>query len=188
MPFRDFDMPKNKVRDVSLSIEQLRVIRDAEFEGQYKEQMTFSRDLFMLSFYLCGMNLVDILRLDLPKDSIRFLRQKTASRRSVDESTEFTIQPEARSKLVKDGQIVYKKKYRTYCSLTRTLIRHLKHVAEACNIDCRLIFYSARKTFAQLANELMVKDSIIEYCIGDPISITSCTIATIYTSVNGWQM
>lgn len=186
MPFCDFDMPKNKVRDVSLSIEQLRMIRDAEFEGQYKELMTFSRDLFMLSFYLCGMNLVDILRLDLTKDSIRFLRQKIASRRSEDKSTEFTIQPEARvlvSKLVKDGQIIYKQKYRTYYSLTRTLNRHLKHVAEACNIDRRLIFYSARKTFAQLANEVMVKDSIIEYCIGDSISMTSRTIGN-YIHIN----
>ena len=186
MPFRDFDMPKNKVRDVSLSIEQLRSIRDAEFEGQYKEQMTFSRDLFMLSFYLCGMNLVDILRLDLSKDSVRFLRQKTASRRSEDKSTEFTIQPEARvliDKLIKDGQIIYKKRWRTYYSLTRTLNRHLKHVAEACKIDRRLIYYSARKTFAQLANELMVKDSIIEYCIGDSISMASRTIGN-YIHIN----
>ncbi|MBQ9093187.1 MAG: phage integrase SAM-like domain-containing protein [Prevotella sp.] len=186
MPFRDFEMPKNKIRDVSLSIEQLRAIRDAEFEGQYKEQMTFSRDLFMLSFYLCGMNLVDILRLDLSKDSVRFLRQKTASRRSEDKSTEFTIQPEARvliDKLIKDGQIIYKKRWRTYYSLTRTLNRHLKHVAEACKIDRRLIYYSARKTFAQLSNELMIKDSIIEYCIGDSISMASRTIGN-YIHIN----
>lgn len=179
MPFRDFDMPKNQVRNVALTIEQLRTIRDQEFEGQYKEQMSFSRDLFMLSFYLCGMNLVDIMRLDLTKDSIRFLRQKTKNYRTEDKSTEFTIQPEARAlidKLIVKGQIQYRRKNRTYCSLTRTLNRHLKNVAEACGIDKRLIFYSARKTFAQIANELMIKDSIIEYCIGDSTSIGNKTI------------
>ena len=186
MPFRDFEMPKNIIRDVSLTIEQLRTMRDAEFEGQYKEQMTFSRDLFMLSFYLCGMNLVDMLRLDLSKESLRFLRQKTKSRRTEDKSTEFTVQPEARAlidKLFKNGQIIYKNRYRTQNSLNRTLNRHLKHIADACKIDRRLIFYSARKTFAQLSNELMIKDSIIEFCIGDSVSTGSRTIGS-YIHIN----
>ena len=179
MPVRDFDMPKNKIRNVGLTIEQLRTIRDKEFEGRYKEQMTFSRDLFMLSFYLCGMNLVDIMRLDFSKPSIRFLRQKTMNYRPEDQSTEFTIQPEARElidRLIVKGQIQYKHKGRTYCSLTRTLNRHLKNVASACDIDSRLIYYSARKTFAQLANELMIKESVIEFCIGDSTSTGSKTI------------
>ncbi len=186
MPFRDFDMPKNNVRHVGLTIEQLRVIRDKEFEGRYKTQMSFSRDLFMLSFYLCGMNLVDIMRLDLTKPTIRFLRQKTMNYRPDEQSTEFTIQPEARvliDKLIVKGQIQYKHKGRTYCSLARTLNRHLKHVAEQCGIESRLIYYSARKTFAQLANELMIKESVIEFCIGDSTSTGNKTIGN-YIHVN----
>lgn len=186
LPFRDFNMPKNQVRNVGLTIEQLRAIRDAEFEGHYKVQMTFCRDLFMLSFYLCGMNLVDIMRLDLTKPTIRFLRQKTMNYRPEEQSTEFTIQPEARvliDRLIVQGQIQYKHKDRTYYSLTRTLNRHLKNIAKACNIDSRLIYYSARKTFAQLANELMIKDSIIEFCIGDSTSTGNKTIGN-YIHVN----
>lgn len=185
-PFRDFNMPKNQVRNVGLTIEQLRTIRDAEFDGRYKGQMTFCRDLFMLSFYLCGMNLVDIMRLDLTKPTIRFLRQKTMNYRPEEQSTEFTIQPEARvliDRLIVQGQIQYKHKDRTYYSLTRTLNRHLKNIAKACNIDSRLIYYSARKTFAQLANELMIKDSIIEFCIGDSTSTGNKTIGN-YIHVN----
>ena len=179
MPFRDFEMPKNQVRNVALTLDQLRTIRDKVFEGKYEKQMTFSRDLLMLSFYLCGMNLADIMRLDLTKPSIRFLRKKTMRYRPEEQSTEFTIQPEARvliDKLIVEGQIQYKHKGRSYCSLTRTLNRHLKNVAEACDIDSRLIFYSARKTFAQLANELMIKDSVIEFCIGDSTSTGNKTI------------
>lgn len=181
LPFRDFEMPKNIVRNVWLTLDQLRTLRDIEFTGQYKEQKTFSRDLFMLSFYLCGMNLVDIMRLDLTKPTIRFLRQKTMRYRPDDQSTEFTIQPEARAlidKLIVKGQIQYKHKDRTYCSLTRTLNRHLKDVAEECGIDSRLIFYSARKTFTQLANELMIKESVIEFCIGDSTAVGSKTIGS----------
>ena len=186
MPFRDFDMPKNQVRNVWLTLEQLRAVRDKEFEGQFKEQMTFSRDLFMLSFYLCGMNLVDIMRLDLTKPTVRFLRQKTMNRRPDEQSTEFTIQPEARQlidKLLSDGSIHYKQKCKTYCSVTRMLNRHLKLVAEACGINSRMIFYSARKTFTQLANELMIKESIIEFCIGDSTSVGNKTIGS-YIKVN----
>ena len=178
-PFRDFEMPKNNVRNVALTIEQLRTIRDKEFTGQYKEQMTFSRDLFMLSFYLCGMNLADIVRLDLSKLSIRFLRKKTMNYRPEEQSTEFTIQPEARviiDRLFDNGQVLYKSKGRTLNSLNKTLNRHLKHVAEQCGIESRLIFYSARKTFAQLANELMIKESVIEFCIGDSTSTGNKTI------------
>ena len=181
-PFRDFDMPKNIVRNVWLTLEQLRTIRDKEFTGQYKEQMTFSRDLFMLSFYLCGMNLADIVRLDLSKPVIRFLRQKTMNYRPEEQSTEFTIQPEARvliDKLfanVNNGLVEYKRKGRTLNSVNKTLNRHLKHVAEQCGIESRLIFYSARKTFTQLANEMMIKDSVIEFCIGDSTATGNKTI------------
>jgi hypothetical protein len=103
-----------------------------------------------------------------------------------EQSTEFTIQPEARvliDKLIVKGQIQYKHKGRTYCSLARTLNRHLKHVAEQCGIESRLIYYSARKTFAQLANELMIKESVIEFCIGDSTSTGNKTIGN-YIHVN----
>lgn len=43
---------------------------------------------------------------------------------------------------------------------------HLRTIRKALGID-KMVFYSARKTFAQLANELMIKDSVIEYCLGD---------------------
>ena len=72
--------------------------------------------------------------------------------------------------------MLYKSKGRTLNSLNKTLNRHLKHVAEQCGIESRLIFYSARKTFAQLANELMIKESVIEFCIGDSTSTGNKTI------------
>ena len=46
-----------------------------------------------------------------------------------------------------------------------------------------MIYYSARKTFAQLANQLMVKDSIIEYCLGDVVHHPRRAIS-FYVKVN----
>lgn len=172
-PFADFEEPKSLSRNVAVSIEELRTIRDKEFTGKHAAHKSFVRDLFMLSFYMCGMNLVDLLRMDYSGEYVHFLRKKTELRRSDEAATEFTIQPEARAildRIYKDGGFVFKGKPKTKTGYNSMLNRFIPKVAEDCGIKRRFIFYSARKTFAQLANELMIKDSIVEYCIGDAVS------------------
>lgn len=187
-PFKDFKMPRSRERNVGLSIEEIRAIRDARFDdmGRLSRRLCFMRDLFMLSFYLCGMNMVDIMRLDFSGETIRFMRQKTETRRSADKSTEFTIQPEARvliDRLMPNGKLMYGGKECVRISIQPCLTLYLPKIAAACGISSRIIFYSARKSFAQIANELMVKDSVIEYCIGDAVSISNKTIGA-YINVN----
>lgn len=185
-PFADFEEPKPLARNVAVSIEELRTIRDKVFTGKFAKQTAFVRDLFMLSFYLCGMNLVDILRMDYSGDTVRFLRKKTMNRRPDEASTEFTIQPEARAildRIYKDGHFVHDGKAKSFIGYNSFLNRYIPEVAKQCGIDRRFIFYSARKTFAQLSNELMIKDSIIEYCIGDAVS-TSRKVIGSYIHVN----
>lgn len=118
------------------------------------------------------MNIGDILSQDLTKDYVKFIRIKTKSRRNPNEQTEFTIQPEARAIIDKyineDGQLQF------YGRTSKKSIQHitddnLHRLKERLGVD-RLIYYSARKTFAQLANEMMIKDSVIEYCLGDAIT------------------
>lgn len=165
-PFLDYKGVKSAVRDIALSIEQLRKLRNLKLENKWE---IYARDLFMLSFYLCGMNLADILRLDLTKDEVRFIRQKTFKRRNANDTTEFTIQPEARAILDKylntDGKLQFNG-FVTERSIQHINADHLIKLRDKIGFQ-KLIFYSARKTFAQIANELMIKDSVIEYCIGD---------------------
>ena len=172
-PFMDFEEPKPLSRNVAVSIEELRTIRDKEFTGKSAAQISFVRDLFMLSFYMCGMNLVDLLRMDYTGDYVHFLRQKTQNRRPDEASTEFSIQPEARAildRIYKDGEFVFNGKPKTRKAYNSMLQHYIPEIAKQCGMKQRLIFYSARKTFAQLSNELMIKDSIIEYCIGDAVT------------------
>lgn len=185
-PFRDFEMPKSIVRDIAVTMEQLRMIRDMDLSAPKDELKRECRDFFMLSFYLCGMNLVDMTRLDFSKPTIRFLRQKTASRRQESQSTEFTIQPEAREiidRLFVNGKWANKRHNKNYISLTRMVNRKIQEIAKDLGIESRVMFYSARKTFAQLANELMIKDGVIEYCIGDSVSSSRRTIGS-YIRIN----
>lgn len=165
-PFYDYREPIPVARDLALTLDQIRAIRDMEISHKWK---SCARDLFMLSFYLCGMNLGDILAQDFRKPTVKFIRLKTKSRRNPNEQTEFTIQPEARAIIDKymtpDGHLAF------YGRVTKKSIQHItddyiREIRQELYID-KMIFYSARKSFAQLANELMIKDTIIEYCIGD---------------------
>lgn len=131
--------------------------------------------------------MADIISTDLTKDVVSFKRQKTASRRKNAANTIFTIQPEARMFinriLDEDGKVISFKS-RTLPSFNAVCRRGLGVISELTGIDQqRLTFYSARKTFAQLANELMIKDSIIEYCLGDSVSTTGKVIGH-YINVN----
>lgn len=165
-PFLDYKAVKSAIREVALSIEQLRKLRDLQLTDKWE---IYARDLFMLSFYLCGMNLADILRLDLTKDDVKFVRKKTFKRRNPNDTTEFTIQPEARVILNKyltpEGKLQFNG-FVTERSIQHINADHLKKLRDKIGFP-KLIFYSARKTFSQIANELMIKDSVIEYCIGD---------------------
>lgn len=168
-PFFDYKEPMPIVRDIALSLYQLRQLRDLTDLGKWEE---CARDIFMLSFYMCGMNLGDILAQDLTKDYVKFIRIKTKSRRNPNDQTEFAISPEAREIIDRyineDGQLQF------YGRTSKKSIQHItdEYLCKLTDIIGaeRLIYYSARKTFAQLANEFMIKDSVIEYCLGDAIT------------------
>lgn len=171
-PYSVFSDTPPTVRDCRITIEQLRMIRDLKLDGRRDYMTRYARDLFMLSFYLCGMNLADMMSVDLSGDSVKYMRQKTKARRKTPRYTEFTIQPEAKeiiNRLMVNGKIVIKYE-RSYDAVSRILHDCLPRIAKQCGIQTQFIFYSARKTFAQLANELFVKDNVIEYCIGDTVT------------------
>lgn len=73
-PFRRFKIKQERTRKRALSVEQLRALRDypcTESQRQY-------RDIFMLIFYLGGINLVDLFRLtNIENGYIHYSRSKT---------------------------------------------------------------------------------------------------------------
>lgn len=186
-PFEDVHVPKSGVRNCVLTLEELRRIRDLEIDLSKKHgnSLELARNTFMASFFLCGMNISDLMSVDFSGEEVSFKRTKTASRKKNAPVTVFTIQPEAReylNKIMENGKIKCNCKY-TATSLTSMLHRFLSEIGELCETKNKLMFYSARKTFAQLANEIMIKDSIIEYCIGDTVS-TSGKVIGHYINVN----
>lgn len=75
-PFRRFKIKSEKTQTRNLSITQLRKIKEAE----YSDRLALYTDIFMFSFYLAGMNFVDIYYLkrdQVTRGRINYLRQKT---------------------------------------------------------------------------------------------------------------
>ena len=171
-PYADYEDPQPTRRNCIITLEQLRKVRDIDLSKERGTQIGTARDIFMLSFYLCGMNLQDIMAQDFRNNKVKFQRIKTETRKKRVTYTEFAIQPEARAildRLTKDGKLFIGHK-RSCGALQRILYSCLPRVAKLCGIESDFIYYSARKTFAQLANQLFIKDSIIEYCIGDTVT------------------
>lgn len=87
-PFRRFSIKKEETRKRSLTIEQLRVFRDNDCEEYQKRYI----DIFMLSFYLLGINMVDLLNANpnaLRDGRFEYKRAKTSRLYSI------LVQPEA---------------------------------------------------------------------------------------------
>lgn len=68
-PFVDYSIPQSPVRDVSIRLESLSKILNAEVDSNY---LSVARDLFSLSFYLGGINMTDLMDMDRKKLYINF--------------------------------------------------------------------------------------------------------------------
>ena len=79
-PFVDYSIPQSPVRDVSIRLESLSKILNAEVDSNY---LSVARDLFSLSFYLGGINMTDLMDMDFRSSRyIQYSRKKIMGRTS----------------------------------------------------------------------------------------------------------
>lgn len=164
-PFNNVPLPKPARRDHQISIEEMKTISKMEFSTKAMYKM---RDMFMLSFYLGGMNFVDIYQLRFDGDYLRFKRQKTRNRTEM--YTTIPILPEAREiidrYITPDGTLAIGK-HPTYKTAQNTTCKLIKRLGDMAGITTPFTFYSARKTFIQIGVQLMIPLHILEYCCGE---------------------
>ena len=165
-PFEDVQTPAANVRELDLTVDELKAIRDLESP---KYNIGVVRDIFMLSYYLGGINLVDMLEIDFRKDWIEYYRKKTKNKKHGESKTAFSIQPEARAiidkYIQKNGRLVFGK-YKTFGQCYSVVSRKMEELAKVAGIRKRVVYYSARKSFVQHGFELGISLEILEYCIG----------------------
>lgn len=133
-----------------LSVEDILRIRDVELPRDSRAEM--ARDLFMLSFYLCGMNPVDIYRMpeELGKNGrLDYNRSKTKDRRKDRAFISLRIPDVAKPILLKYiGSL--KTRYVSHENLDSALSFGMRRIGVLLEIK-KLQFYDARHAFADLA-------------------------------------
>lgn len=166
-PFVTAKVPSAKKRDTHISVDELRRIRDYI---PTEHNMMVIRDLFMLTYYLAGMNLVDMLEYNFNQDDICYIRKKTRNTKDGENAVCFSIPDEAipiinKYKDRKTGRLIFGR-YKTYVSCYNVLTRKVKDLAKAAGIKHYFTLYSARKSFVQHGFDLGIPLSTLEYCIG----------------------
>lgn len=162
-PFVGIQMPHTERRDAWLTTDEIKKIRDLNIKRDI--QRTY-RDIFMLSYYLGGINLVDLAKINFNEQTgtIKYVRTKTENRPKINKYVEFEIPEEAKEIInrLKDRDGLVIKNYRY---VTKYMRQVLRSIAEKTNIK-KIIYYSARKSFAQHACELGVSNGVIDYILG----------------------
>lgn len=178
-PFERYKIPKSKEPEKrSILVDILLRVRDYKYTPQSKyehkreiSRPELARDVFMLSFYLCGMNSKDIYLLSadqIQEDRITYNRAKTKNRRDDQAKTSIKIEEEALDLFLKykdpDGVRAFSfyHRYTDERTFNSNLNKGLKHISEeikkelekerpneAINID--IDFYAARHTWATIA-------------------------------------
>lgn len=93
-PFEFYEKPDCSVRELDISVDEVRLIRDAEVT---EKSLCMARDLFMLSYYLGGINLIDLMQINFKgKDTIEYIREKSKNTKKGDKKISFTIPDEAK--------------------------------------------------------------------------------------------
>ena len=164
-PFKGYKMPQSTPRQMDITVSEFQRIRDLK-ENEYR--LTLAKNTFLLSFYLGGINLADLVKVNLKGQELRYERTKTADHKNGERVTVLTIPDEARD-IIRwcEKYEVFKVKTETeYKNLQRYLNKCFKCLAEKVGIKTQFSYYSARKTFAQFAFEIGTPIEVIEYCIG----------------------
>ena len=175
-PFRKFKIKREQTRKRSLTIDELKLLKNYPCE----EYLEFYRDIFMLIFYLIGINLEDLLFLtkdNLMNGRIEYYRHKTGKLFSI------KVEPEAQSILDKykgDRYLLNIMDNRSnYTSFTTSIDRALKQIGEVSILKRgkkirnplfpKLSTYWARHSWATLAAELDIPKETISAGLGHEI-------------------
>ena len=130
----------------------------------------------MLSYYLGGINLIDLLNIDFRGVSVlEYVRHKSRNTKTSDKRISFTIQPEAKELIKKwmnrnTGKLDFGYKF-SYKNFLQFITRSIKSLAKDLDIQNykKVCYYTARKSFVQHGFDLGISLEVLEYCIGQSV-------------------
>ena len=161
-PFRRFKIKRADTKHRNMAVEDLQFLLN--YDCSKKLHLNRYIDVFMLSFYLCGLNIKDLLFLkhtDIRNGQLSIMREKT--------NVPILLKVEPEAQVIIDRYKGEKQllnvldTYNNFDDFRRRLNRALKTILPYVSI------YWARHSWASLASELDVPDPIIDIAMGHKI-------------------
>lgn len=183
-PFRRFTFRPGKTQKRSLTIRELREFIELEVE----DYQQFYKDMFLLSFYLIGINTADLAQLQsiTNEGRVEFFRAKTDRRYSI------KVEPEALAIIEKyrgkKGLLSIADRWTDYRNFRHQLNQALKNMGSVERVGRggkkmrisafpELTSYWARHTWATIAyNECGITEDVISQALGHSSSFATTSI------------
>lgn len=171
-PFKVYTIPAVlEARKRAVDVDIIRKIYNYSPVNKRKRTTMFTRDIYILSFLLAGMNAVDMLDCRMVNGRIEYERQKTKDRRKDNAFISVYIHPLALPIINKYRDPSEKhlfdfyKRYNDVRNMTKGIHRGMRSLCEELGIDY-IQFYSARHSFATIArNECDISKDDISLCL-----------------------
>ena len=166
-PFGYYTKPQSEMRELDISVEEFKMIRDCKVK---EKSLRVARDVFLLSYYLGGINLIDLMQLNFKNaNTIEYIREKSKNTKRGEKKISLTIPPEAKEIIKawmgRSGKLNFGYKY-SYANFRNYVTKELQRLADRLELNKHVVYYSARKSLVQHGFELGIPLEVLEYCIG----------------------
>lgn len=169
-PFKRVKIPAYRRKRKSISAELIIKIRDYRSD---KGRTNMARDVFMMMFYLMGINISDLYSLSGERRGrIEYMRMKTTTDKNYEQiPLSINIEPELRVLIGKYSEGYFLSYFHTNYSCFNNFLRAvnigLKDICEELNLDFKITSNWARHSWASLArNKAYVPKADIDFCLG----------------------
>lgn len=196
-PFENIEVRKRaSAGKRAISVEKIREISALHIDEVAKPLLSFSRDVFLLSFALMGANVADMFewKADQYKEGrITYKRRKTRTRRADGALISVKVQPEILPLLEKyadpDGVYLFdfSHRYGAANNMSWSIHEQIKKIGAMIGED-NLTFYAARHSWATIAlNDAEVDKYTVHECLnhaGGAMAITDVYIKKNWTRLD----
>lgn len=163
-PYYDYSIKSVPLKDIeTLTAKEMHALMACEpkLGGQ-----RMGRDIALMSFYLCGANLIDLYEMKDEKAECVFVRHKIEH--LYQRELHIRIEPELAALVEKykgDGMLfAFKAKYPNYESFRHKIAHRLRELS--CELGFSVTMPKIRRTWATIAGELECPDSVINKSMG----------------------
>jgi integrase len=161
-PFRKYHIPKETTRHRDLTAREIAAIAKIEIK---EPLISWARDMFMLSFYLIGINMKDLMYVEkIEEGRINYKRSKGKRDYSV------KVWPEAMDIINKYPGEKYLlnalDNYSDYRSATKRINKKMKDVGALCKIQKPVSTYYARHAWGTIASSIGISLDNISRALG----------------------